>query len=129
MHKDDEYSHSEIIHQCNFGFSHLINAPLTAETSLQNQSQHLHTQDTTHHCLNSNDINSHHRTGDTTKFIPTMLKLISRTLVKGVKHSELHIDSNEEEETSSTESYVTNKDMDHEKNNTLHKVPTLPQIA
>ena len=88
MHKDDEYSHSEIIHQCNFGFRHLINACLTAETSLQNQS-HLHTQDTTHHCLNSNDTNSHHGTGDTTKTFPTMLKLISGTLVGGVKYSDL----------------------------------------
>ena len=58
-----------------------------------------------------------------------MLKLISGTLVGGVKYSDLYIDSDEEEETSSTESYVTNNDMDHEKNNTLHKVPTLPQIA
>jgi hypothetical protein len=128
MHKNDEYSHSEIIHQCNFGFRHFINTCLTAGTSLQKQ-LHLNTQDTGHHCLNPNDTNSHHGTEDTTKTFPTMLTLISGTLVGGVKYSDLYIDSGEEEETSSTESYVTNNNMDHKKNNTLHKVPTLPQIA
>ncbi len=44
-----------------------------------------------------------------------MLKLIGRTLVGGVKYSDLYIDSNEDEYTSSTSSYVNESDKDHGK--------------
>ncbi len=37
MQKHEEYSHSEIIHRCNFGFGHLINARLSSKASLQYQ--------------------------------------------------------------------------------------------
>jgi len=37
MHQHDEYSHSEIINQCNFGSKHLINARLSSQTCLQHQ--------------------------------------------------------------------------------------------
>ncbi len=39
-----------------------------------------------------------------------MLKLISGTLVGGVKYSDMYIDSNEDEDTSSTNDYVNNND-------------------
>ena len=58
-----------------------------------------------------------------------MLKLIGGTLVGGVKYSDLYIDSDEDKDTSSTYSYVTNNDKGHDKNNIQHKIPTLPQIA
>ncbi len=58
-----------------------------------------------------------------------MLELIGGTLVGGVKYSDLYIDSDEDEDTSSTNSYVTNNDKCHDKNNNQHKVPTLPKIA
>ncbi len=58
-----------------------------------------------------------------------MLKLIGGTLVGGVKYSDLCIDSNEDKDTSSTNSYVTNNDKGHDKNSIQHKIPTLPQIA
>ncbi len=58
-----------------------------------------------------------------------MIKLIGGTLVGGVKYSGLYIDSNEDEDTSSTKRYVTNNDKGHDKNNTQHKIPTLPKIA
>jgi hypothetical protein len=58
-----------------------------------------------------------------------MLKLIGETLVGGVKYSDLYIDSDEDKDTSSTYSYVTNNDKGHDKNNIQHKIPTLPQIA
>jgi hypothetical protein len=32
MDDDEEYSHSEIIHRCNFDVRHLINAQLSSET-------------------------------------------------------------------------------------------------
>jgi hypothetical protein len=58
-----------------------------------------------------------------------MLKLIGGTLVGGVKYSDLYIDSDENKDTSSTNSYVTNNDKGHDKNNTQHKIPTLLKIA
>jgi hypothetical protein len=101
MHKHEEYSHSEMIHQCNFGFRHLINARLSSKASLQYQADSI-THETTPHCLNSNDIDNDYGTDVTIKSFPTMLKLISGTLVGGVKYSDLYIDSNEGEDTSST---------------------------
>jgi hypothetical protein len=56
-----------------------------------------------------------------------MLKLIGGTLVGGVKYSDLYNDSNEDEDTSSTNSYVTNNDNGHDKNNNQHRIPTLPK--
>ncbi len=44
-----------------------------------------------------------------------MLKLISGTLVGGVKYSDLYIDSDEDEDTSSTSSFVNERDKDHGK--------------
>ncbi len=64
---------------------------------------------------NSKDLNSDHGTEDTIKTFPTMLKLIGRTLVGGVKYSDLCIESDEDEDTSSTSSYVNESDKDHEK--------------
>jgi hypothetical protein len=58
-----------------------------------------------------------------------MLRLIGGTLVGGVKYSDLYIDFDEDKDTSSTNSHVTNKDKGHDKNNIQHKIPTLPQIA
>ncbi len=98
-----------IIHQCNFGFRHLINAHLSSKASLYYQAGS-NTHETTPHCLNSVDIDNDHGTEETIKSFPTMLKLISGTLVGGVKYSDLYIDSNEDEDTSSTNSYVTNND-------------------
>ncbi len=39
------------------------------------------------------------------------------------------IDSNEDKDKSFTNSYVTNNEKGHDKNNTQHKIPTLPKIA
>ncbi len=58
-----------------------------------------------------------------------MLKLIGETLVGGVKYSDLYIDSNEDEDNSSTNSHVAKNDKDQDKNNNRQKIPTLPKIA
>jgi hypothetical protein len=79
--------------------------------------------------FNSNDINNDHGTEETIKTFPTMLKLIGGTLVGGVKYSDLYIDSNEDEDTSSTNSCGTNNYKGHDQNNTQHNIPTLPKIA
>ncbi len=71
MHKHEEYSHSEIIHRCNFGSRHLINARLSSEMSLQYQADS-YTHDAAPQCLNSNNIKSDHGTEETNKTFPTM---------------------------------------------------------
>ncbi len=114
MHEHDEYSHSEIINWCNFGFTHLINARLSSQTCLQHQADSS-THDATPQCLNSIDFDSDHGTEETIKTFPTTLKLISVTLVGGVKYSDLYIDSDEDEYTSSTSSSVNESDKDHGK--------------
>ncbi len=58
-----------------------------------------------------------------------MLKLISGTLVGGVKFSDLYIVSNEDEDISSTSASVNESDKDHGNKKTQRKTPTLPQIA
>ncbi len=126
MHKHEEYSHSEIIHRCNFGSKHLINAHLSSEMSLQYQAE-TYSHDTTPQCLSSNNIDSDHGAEDTIKIFPIMLKLISGTLVGGVKYIDIYIEADEDEDTSSTNDYVNNNDKGQDK--TQHKIPTLPEIA
>jgi len=104
MHQHDEYSHSEIINQCKFGSKHLINARLSSQTCLQHRADSS-TQNTIPQCLNSNDFDSDHGTEETIKNFPTMLKLVGGTLVGSVKYSDLYIDSDEDEDTSSTSSF------------------------
>ncbi len=58
-----------------------------------------------------------------------MLKLISGTLVGGVKYSGQYIDSDEDEDKSLTSSFVNKRDKDHGKKKKDHKIPTLLQIA
>ncbi len=126
MNENEEYSHSEIIHRCNFGSDHLINARLSSETSLPYQPDSF-SHDATPQCLNANNIDDDHRTEDIVKTFPTMLKLISGTLVGGVKYSDIYIQSNDDEDTSSTDDYMNNNDKGC--NKTQHKIPTLTQIA
>ena len=104
MHQHDEYSHSEIINQCNFGSKHLINARLSSQTCLPNQADSS-TQNSIPQCLNSNDFDSDHGTEETIKTFPTMLKLVGGTLVGSVNYSDLYNDSDDLEDTSSTRSY------------------------
>ncbi len=64
MHEHEEHSHSEIIHQCNFGSRHLINAHLASKASLQYQADsNIH--ETAQHFLNSKDIDNDHGTEET----------------------------------------------------------------
>jgi hypothetical protein len=58
-----------------------------------------------------------------------MLKLISGSLVGGVKYSDLYIDSDKNEYTTSTSSSVNESDKDHGKKKMKRNIPTLPQIA
>ncbi len=80
MHQHDEYSHSEIINQCNFGSKNIINARLSSQTCLQHQADSS-TQNAIPQCLNSNDFDSDHGAEETIKSFPNMLKLVCGTLV------------------------------------------------
>ena len=104
MHKHDEYSHSEIIHRCNFGSKHLINACLLTQTCLQHQPDS-NTRDAIPLSLNSTNFDSDQKTEESIKTFPTMLKLINGTLVGCMKYS------------------------DHCMKKIQCKIPTLPQIA
>jgi hypothetical protein len=101
MHEHDEYSHSEIIHRCNFGSKHLINARLLTQTCLPYQPDSS-TRDATPLCLNSTNFEGDQKTEETIKTFPTLLKLINGTLVGSVKYSDLYNDLEENEDTSST---------------------------
>ena len=79
MHQHDEYSHSEIINQCNFGSKHIINARLSSQTCLQHQADSS-TQNAIPQCLNSNDFDSNHgakETDDPTR-IHTLRKYVGQ---------------------------------------------------
>ncbi len=77
--------------------------------------------------MNANNIDDDHRTEDTVKTFPTMLKLISGTLVGGVKYSDIYIESDDDEDTSSMDDYMNNNDKGC--NKTQQKIPTLTQIT
>jgi hypothetical protein len=70
--ENEEFSHSKIIHHCNFGVRHLMNARLSSEKSLQDQTNS-NTHDSPPHCLNPDDIDRNPLTDNTIKTFPTLL--------------------------------------------------------
>ena len=100
MHEHDEYSHSEIIHRCNFGSKHIINARLSTQTCIQHQPDSS-TRDAKPLCLISTNFDSDQKTEESIKTFPTMLKLINGTLVGYVRYIDLYDDLEENEDTSS----------------------------
>ena len=128
MHEHDEFSHSEIIHRCNFGSKHIINARLSTETCIQHQPDSS-TRDATPLCLISTNFDCDQKTEETIKTFPTMLKLINGTLVGYVRYIDLYDDLEEKEDTSSMCRHVNEGDEDHFMKKMQCKIPTLPQIA
>jgi hypothetical protein len=124
IHEHDEYSHSEIINRCSFGSTHIINARLSSQTSLQDQVKSS-THDTTIQCFYSKEFADEQH--DMIKTFSTMLKLISGTLVGGVKYCDLYIDSNKDEEITPANSLLSEKDYGLRPKE--HRIPTLHQIA
>ena len=112
MHEHDEFSHSEIIHRCNFGSKHIINARLSTETCIQHQPDSS-TRDATPLCLISTNFDCDQKTEETIKTFPTMLKLINGTLVGYVRYIDLYDDLEEKEDTSSMCRHVNEGDEDH----------------
>jgi hypothetical protein len=91
-------------------------------------SSRLNAHDATPQFLNLKDIDGDHGKEDTIKTFSTMFKMITGTLVGGVNYRDLYIDSDEDEDTSSTSRFVNKSDKDHGKKKEC-KIPTLPQIA
>ncbi len=93
MNTEEEYSHAKIINQCDFGQRHLIDARISSNTTLL-QHEGLSTfKETSDSGLNSDDVNGDISTMHTIQTFPTMLKLISGTLVGGANYSDTYIDS------------------------------------
>jgi hypothetical protein len=95
MNTDEQYSHAEIIDQWDFRQIHLIDAHVSSNTTLLQQRENtLFTSDTV---SKKGDINGDHPTQQEHKTFPTMLKLISGSLVGGADFSEIYIDPCDED--------------------------------
>jgi hypothetical protein len=95
MNTDEQYSHTEIINQCDFRQIHLIDAHVSSnKTLLQQRENTLFTSDSV---SDKGDINGDHPIQQEHKTFPTMLKLISGWLVGGADFSEIYIDPGDED--------------------------------
>jgi hypothetical protein len=81
--------------------------------------------------LNLDDVNGDISTMHTIQTFPTMLKLISGTLVGGANYSDIHIDTDVKGilEKLSTINNETTKEMDREKNTHSTKRTNIARIA
>jgi hypothetical protein len=125
MNTDEQYSHAEIINQCDFRQIHLIDARVSSNTTLlQPRGNTLITSDSV---SDKCGVNGDHPTQQQHETFPTMLKLISGTLVGSADFSEIYIEPGDEDKVNSC------SENDHEKgkgeDHTKKKVPTLPEIA
>ncbi len=104
---------------------HLIDAHVSSKTTLlQPRKNTLTTSDSV---SDKGDVNGDHPTQQQHKTFPTMLKLISGTLVGSADFSEIYIDPGDKDKVNSC------SEKDHAKgkgeNNNKKKVPILPEIA
>jgi hypothetical protein len=93
MNTEEEYSHAKITNQCDFVQRHLIDARISSNTTLLQQEGLSTFTETFDGGLNSDDVNGDISTMHTIQTLPTMLKLISGTLVGGANYSDIYIDS------------------------------------
>jgi hypothetical protein len=93
MNTEEEYSHAKIINQHDFGQRHLIDACISSNTTLLRQEGLSTFTETSDSGLNSDDVNGDISTMHTIQTFPTMLKLISGTLVGVANYSDIYIDS------------------------------------
>jgi hypothetical protein len=120
-----ENSHNKIINKCDFGQRHLIGARISSTTTLfqSGESGELNTLlDTS----DSDGINDDNHKQHKIQTYPTMLKLISGSLVGGANCNEVYLDLDDEDAfiSRSTNDSDTRKQEEDTKN-----VPTLPEIA
>jgi hypothetical protein len=131
MNTEEEYSHAKIINQCDFGQRHLIDARISSNTTLLQQEGLSAFTETSDSSLNSDDVNGDISTMHTIQMFPTMLTLISGTLVGGANYSDVYIDSDIKDvlEKLSSIDKETTKETDRDKNTNSQKIPTLQEIA
>ena len=126
MNTEELYSHAEIIDQCDFRQVHLIDPHVYSNTTLlQPRENTLSTSDSV---SDRGDINDgDHPIQQEHKTFPTMLKLISGTLVGGADFSEIYIDPGDEDKVNSCSE---NDNVESKGENTNKRtVPTMPEIA
>jgi hypothetical protein len=105
-----ENSYNEIINKCDFGQRHLIGAQISSTTTLLQSSEpgELNTLlDTSISEVTTNDNPKQHKI----KTYPTMLKLISGSLVGGANFNEIYLDPDDDDafNSSSTSDSDTHK--------------------
>ena len=97
---EELYSHAEIIDQCDFKQVHLIDSCVYSNTTLLQPREN--TQLTSDSVSDKGDINDgDHPIQQEHKTFPTLLKLISGTLVGGADFSEIYIDIGDEDKVNS----------------------------
>ena len=97
---EELYSHAEIIDQCDFKQVHLIDSCVYSNTTLLQPREN--TQLTSDSVSDKADINDgDHPIQQEHKTFPTLLKLISGTLVGGADFSEIYIDIGDEDKVNS----------------------------
>jgi hypothetical protein len=122
----EQFSHAEIIDQCDFRQVHLIDSGVYSNTTLLQPREN--TQLTSDSVSDKSDINDgDHPIQQEHKTFPTLLKLISGTLVGGADFSEIHIDHGDEDKVNSCSE--NNNVEGNGENINKRKVPTMPEIA
>jgi hypothetical protein len=120
-----ENSHDEIIDKCDFGQRHLIGACISSTTTLfqSGESGELNALlDTSDSDGKNDDIPKQHKIHT----YPTMLKLISGSLVGGANYNEIYLDPDDED---AFNSHSTNDSDTRKQEEDTKNVPTLPEIA
>ncbi len=125
----EENSHGEIINKCDFGQRHLIDAHISSSTNLLQSSKsgevdtHI---DKSVSDVVSSGINDDHPKQQKKQTYPTMLKLISGTLVGSENYSNIYLDRFYEDDINSSS---TNDSKLCKQDSHTRDVPTLPEIA
>jgi hypothetical protein len=123
---EEQFSHAEIIDQCDFRQVHLIDSRVYSNTTLLQPREN--TQLTSDSVSDKGDINDgDHPIQQEHKTFPTLLKLISGTLVSGADFSEIYIDHGDEDKVNSCSE--NNNVEGNGENINKRKVPTMPEIA
>jgi hypothetical protein len=118
-------SHDKIINKCDFGQRHLIGAQISSTTTLLQSGEpgELITLLDTSDSDGKNDDNPKQHKIQT---YPTMLKLISGSLVGDANYNEIYLDPDDED---AFNSHSTSDSDTHKQEKDTKNVPTLPEIA
>jgi hypothetical protein len=128
----EEHSNEVIINKCHFGQRHLIGVRISSTTTLLQSSEpgEFNTLLDTSTSDDKNDDNPNENEDNPKKHniktYPTMLKLISGSLVGGADYSEIYLDPDDDDALNSS---LTNDSDTRKQGEDTKNVPTLPEIA